>query len=300
MRRAAVCVAAALALLVGVSTADAGTLRTLAIRATWGPPLPSVEATTHEFQRADAFLRRSSFGKLDLRVDVTPAIAPFVIPAGCFGDGPGLGPLAETARAAAARLGYDVAAYDRFVYVFPDFVCGHGGIGSGADILLANPSGVDWVGFVHELGHTLGFPHATRTLCPVGCRIVEYGDPFSPMGAGAEDFSAWEKFNAGWITNVVRVSANGRYTLGSPQSDEGLPQALVVKTARGEYWVEDTRFDTSRLVVRVVRRAHANRTYVQTIYLGSGTQKVQAPGLFRVTRLTGSQVAFRWLGRGRG
>jgi hypothetical protein len=279
------------------SPAAAGTLRTLAIRATWGPPVASAESTRQQLEEADRFLRRSSFGNLGLSIDVTPTITEFTIPAACFGQGPGLGPVARAARDAAAARGYDVAAYDRFVYVFPDSVCGLAGVGSGRDVMLASEAGVDWLGFVHELGHTLGFPHATRSLCAVGCRVIQYGDPYSPMGAGATDFSAWEKFTVGWITDVTHVSRNGRYRLGSPQAAEGLPQALVIATTRGDYWVEDVRVDSPRLVLRVVKPIHPSRPYQQSIYLRSAAQSVQATGLFRVTRLPGSEVAFRWLGR---
>jgi hypothetical protein len=299
MARGAIAAAAAGVVLAAAASAHAATFRTLAIRATWGPPLASAQSTRQQLEEADGFLRRSSFGNLGLSIDVTPTITGFTVPATCFGPGPGLGPVAEAARDAASALGYDVTAYDRFVYVFPDSVCGLGGVASGRDVMLASEGGVNWAGFLHELGHTLGFPHATRSACAKGCRVIEYGDPYSLMGAGATDFSAWEKLTAGWIADVLHVSKSGRYRLGSPQIADGLPKAMVIATSLGDYWVEDVRADTPRLVLRIVKPIHPNRPYKQSIYLRSSAASVEAHGLFRVTRLAGSEVAFRWLGRRR-
>jgi Gametolysin peptidase M11 len=50
---------------------------------------------------------------------------------------------------------------------------------------------------VHELGHTYGLAHAGASECPL-CPILEQGDPFSPMGSGFVDFSAYEKHLLGW------------------------------------------------------------------------------------------------------
>ena len=106
----------------GASSAEASVrdVRLLVVRLTWGPPVQTVEQVQREVAGADVFLRRSSFGRTTLRADVTPVIAGFVVPQRCAADADhGLRALSGAARAAAASLGYDLSAYDRFLYLFP-------------------------------------------------------------------------------------------------------------------------------------------------------------------------------------
>jgi hypothetical protein len=290
--------------LVSVPPAGATTLRSLVILANWGPERQPAAQLEEEFRAADALYRRSSFGAFGLEAELTPPIPGFVIPQACFSGGsePGLGAVAAAAKSAAAALGYEIAAYDRFVYLFPEPVCGSGGLGIRNDVLLASPEGVSSLGIVHELGHTLGLPHASGSACAPSaapCRMLEYGDPFSPMGWGGIDFSAREKVELGWIADPPRVSVPGRYAVGTPQEPGDLPKALVVDAGPGELWVEDIRTSQPRLVVRLLRASDFRAgPLAHTIYLNSGANTVAVPGVLRVRR-SGNELGLEWIDRGR-
>src|SRR6266542_1601394 len=223
-----------------------GDVRVLAIRATWGP----APAATGDLSGAAAFYRRASFGKLRLHVDVTPWLEAYDEPL-CPGDASAtsvFGRVGELAQQAAARAGYDVASYKRIAYILPERACSPAGLGVGREVFLAQDGGVlDDMAFVHELGHAFGLPHAQRSDCPRGCRVFEYGDPLSPMGSGGVDFSAPEKLKLGWISGVQRVERGGTYTVAEVDEPSTQPQALVVPTAAGEYWIE-RRSSAPRLV----------------------------------------------------
>jgi hypothetical protein len=94
-------------------------------------------------------------------------------------------------------------------------------------------------------------PHAGRfNGCPGRASEVAhqlcviYGDPYDVMGGmtvlgtsfGAYD--AYEKFKAGWITNVVHAEGNGDYVVDQLEERSELPQAFVVTTAGNEYWFD--------------------------------------------------------------
>jgi hypothetical protein len=68
--------------------------------------------------------------------------------------------------------------------------------------------------------------------------MIEYGDPYGVMGHGPGQFNAWEKFTIGWLTNVAWASSPGVYSVDHLERPSALPQALVVTTARNEYWFE--------------------------------------------------------------
>src|SRR4051812_961998 len=73
-------------------------------------------------------------------------------------------------------------------------------------------------------------------------------DPLSPMGKGKLDFGAYEKSQLGWIS-VERADSSRTYTVADIDRPSSAPQALVVTTAAGEYWIEH-RAAQNRLVVR--------------------------------------------------
>jgi hypothetical protein len=257
-----------------------GDLRILVIRATWGP----VPTGSGDFSGAAAFYSRASFGKLKLRIEITPWLQAYDTPA-CITDSS----VSGRAQAAATAAGYDVASYARLVYVVPERVCNFGGLGIGREVFLAPDGGVlDDVALVHELGHTFGLPHAASPRS-------EYGDPLSPMGTGTLDFSALEKLKLGWISSVQRVDRSGTYGVADIDEPSSSPQALVVPTARGEYWVEHRR-GSDRFIARIVRpNDPAHPVYLKTVYIGQAHGRYVAPKVFSVTR----DFGFRWLDRTR-
>jgi hypothetical protein len=239
----------------GAAADSTGDHRVLVLLATWGPQPWHVEDVRRTvFDEAGAFLRKSSFGLLTIRGDITPWLDAYPQRPACPEPlhervAPGLseGPL-EAARSA----GYTPSTYDRVVYVVPRTECEWNAVGVGREVLL-NGLLSAWL-VVHELGHTYGLAHARGTRCTGSvCRGDEYGDPFSPMGRGLVDFSSYEKLAMGWIRDVVRAGRAGTYRVGRPDVLAAAPHALVVPTGSGEYWLEQ-RLDVvpPGLAVRLV------------------------------------------------
>ena len=255
-----------------------GELRVLVIRATWGPR-PEAGG---DFAGAKAFYERASFGRLQLDFDLTPWLQAYDQPT--CSTTPRAGELAQDAARAA---GYNVGAYRRLVYLFPERTCSPGGLGVGREVFLASDGGVlDDLGLVHELGHTFGLPHATSPR-------NEYGDPLSPMGHGGTDFTALEKLKLGWISSVQAVDRSGTYSVASIDEPSASPQALVVPTAAGEYWIERRR---QGLVARIVKpNDPAHPVYLRSVYLGQAEQRYVARGVFSVT----GEFKFTWLDKKR-
>jgi hypothetical protein len=283
MRRLVLLVGLVLGLLAAPGEAAVGDVRLLVVRLTWGPAVSSAAEIEAQVAEADAFFRRSSFGRASLRADVTPVVERFVVPTECFAGGnadAGLGALSQAARAAAARLGYDLAVYDRFVFVFPDTVCGRGGLGVGRDVLLAGPNGLDALGLVHELGHTFRLPHAGSATCAT-CGIREYGDRVSVMGQGFLDFSAWEKAQLGWLDRVRRVVTSGVYPLDPVDAPSNGPQALLVRVAAGTLWIERRLMPAPRIEMRIVKRPPAGGA-TRAVFLATGRSTATIPGILRV------------------
>lgn len=207
------------------------------------------------FGDADAFLRRSSFGQVSLHGDVTPWLAAYAqLPACPTPVHERVAPaLSDPPTEAALRAGYAPSSYDRVIYVVPRTECTWEAVGVGREVLL-NGSLSPWH-VVHELGHTFGLAHARGTRCASAgaCVTDEYGDPFSPMGRGFVDFSAYEKLTMGWIRDVVHARDPGTYRVGRPDVLAAVPHALVVETGRGEYWLEQRLdVDPAGLAVRTV------------------------------------------------
>ena len=290
---------AALVLGIAASPAEAalGHVRLLVVPLTWGPPVATTDEIQAQVAEADAFIRRASFDRASLSADVTPVVAGFTIPPACLtgsNEDTGLGALSLAARAAATRLGYDLAAYDRFVYVFPEPVCGHGGLGVGRDVLLASPNGLGALGLVHELGHTFRLPHAGSAACAT-CGIREYGDQVSVMGQGSIGFSAWEKAQLGWLGAVRRVTATGTYALDPVDAPSSQAQALLLRVPAGTLWIERRLLPGPRIEVRIVKRPPGGGA-TRSVFLASGRAAATVSGLVRA-RLTPAGVAVTRLDR---
>jgi hypothetical protein len=214
----------------------------------------------------------------------------YVVPPRCFtgsNEDTGLGAVSLSARAAASGLGYDLTAYDRFVYVFPDRVCGLGGVGVGRDVMLAGGIGA----LVHELGHTLRLPHAGSSAC-ASCSIREYGDPESVMGHGGADFNAWEKAQLGWLAGSRRVTASGTYAVDPVDRPSTGIQALLVRTRAGTLWVEHRLTPLTRVSIRIVKRPPGGGA-VRSIYLAGGGSAATVKGPLRARRVAGGLALTR-------
>jgi hypothetical protein len=210
-----------------------GQQRILVALVTWGPqPLAREDVRRIVFDEADALYRSMSYGKVSLTGAVTPWLRAFDVPVAC-----NLPQVRAQGSAAAAAGGYDPSTYDRVVFIQPEQNCPWSGVTQAATVFL---NGVVTTHLVaHELGHSFGLGHANLTDCRRhGCGALEYGDPYDTMGIGSGDFSAKAKFDLGWLTNVTRPAKNGTYDLAPIERASRLPQALVVTTARDQYWVE--------------------------------------------------------------
>ena len=217
-----------------------GEQRVLVVLSTWGPQPFGVDEVHTAIRQADAFVRRSSFGRARLHGTVTRWLNVLTPPAGCPADWWGAVPRSVTgpASAAAFSAGYDAMGYDRIVYVVPESRCNFRGFGLEPEVVIVGST--SWSLLVHELGHTWGLAHARSTqTTPTGFHTYhEYGDLYSLMGDGSTDFSVYEKFVLGWRTDVERVTRSGTFTIERAGLRGRLPVALRIETTLGEFWFE--------------------------------------------------------------
>jgi hypothetical protein len=232
----------------GSSAAAVGKDHVLAVLVSYGPQPYARAAVSDAMAEADAFFRRSSFGKLSLAATVTSWLDGGAARPDCGGSDRSFVPL----RAIAAAAGYDPAKYDSVIYVVGGVRCGFHGIEHGREVLLVTEPDARLI--VHELGHTFGLGHAAAvSVCTSWCVTDEQGDLFSPMGSGFVDFNAYEKEQLGWIPRQPRVTHPGAYTV-YPTSGRSLAhQALVLEMPDAEYWLEQRpNTKTPALIVHVV------------------------------------------------
>jgi hypothetical protein len=235
-----------------------GEERVLVILATSGPQPYTVGDVEQTVREANTFFQRSSLSQVRLESDVTPWLAAFARSPGCGGlTKESFEAVIAPARLAATRAGYNSAHYDETVYALAETRCAFHGETWGSEVMLTRQPTVHVM--LHELGHTLGLGHAQSTQCtggPVtpGCDVDATGDPLSPMGSGTMDFSAYEKVRLGWLPSQPHVTAPRRYTLATPTVKTTLPQALVVETEHGDWWIE-YRSLFRGLIVRYVGEA---------------------------------------------
>lgn len=159
------------------------------------------------------------------------------------GNGPGVeGPFSYSGTAACGDQNCDTlaskltpslsASYDHHVWYYGTVLpeC-DGGYGWGSQGTWLKPEGDIWFNgdvfdgaITHEIGHNLGFQHASSITCqgvpladdPTQCKTVEYGNTVSIMGnVGNGHMSGIEKWYAGWLLgcNGVRVKSSGTFTL---------------------------------------------------------------------------------------
>jgi Gametolysin peptidase M11 len=205
-----------------------GEFRTLYLLATWGPT-PFTQADAQKVAaETDAFFRASSSGRMSTPGSVA---GPVTLPRSAFDSCDSTTIKNEAPDALFTGI-------DRVVVVAPAVAsCRFAGEANPTEVLL---NGQLYPALaIHELGHTFGLLHAHGWHCiALGCTIDEYGNPFSVMGEGYGDFNAYEKAGLDWLTGVLRPSGAGTHEIGPIEGSTTLPQALVVTTARDEFWFE--------------------------------------------------------------
>jgi Gametolysin peptidase M11 len=219
------------------ASAIVGPLRTLVIPITWGPePLdaPQVRALA---DGAGGFLATASFGRLTLAADTTPWLHVLATPPDCTD----VRTLHDSAAPAAAAAGFDIDHYARRIYLLPFdapscSIEGPFGLTIGRDIIVDGRFRPETL--AHELGHSFGLGHARRKICTPQCSLQEYGDPHDAMANANGDFNPLEKALAGWLPQLTVLAAAGDYPLDEFEVPSTQPQALVVSTAEGEYWID--------------------------------------------------------------
>lgn len=236
-----------------------GKQKVLAVLVNYGPRPFARTAVTQALKDADAFLERSSFGRISLQTTTTPWLAGGDRAPSCADSGDRMfAPL----RTIAAAAGFDTTTFDRVLYVVAGPNCGFHGIEYGNEVLLVREPDAHLI--VHELGHTFGLPHAgASAVCGTWCVTQEQGDLYSPMGVGFTDFSAYEKEQLGWIPRQPRVARGGSYLVYPWSIHSVAHQALVIEAPEGEYWLEQRPGRMAPgLIVRLVNPEQTSRAFV--------------------------------------
>jgi hypothetical protein len=187
----------------------------------------------------DALYREASSGQVSFSGTV---VGPYTIDYSAVDPCCDLNGWADAANAAAAADGVDLSAYPRKLYAMPgNAFAGFSGIADlgktpSAAFVFESCQMPDV--FAHELGHNLGFYHAS-TLTD------EYGDHSDFMGGAMgylRQVDAPHKAQAGWLplSQVVTVTEDGVYNVAPLESDATTvaePQALrIFKPDTGEYY----------------------------------------------------------------
>jgi hypothetical protein len=296
--------------LVGGASAATGTDRVLVVLATSGPTPYSAAEFRQVAAEADAFFRTSSFGRVHLQFDVTPWLPAFASVPSCGGfSDRSMDGVVAPARDAAREAGYDPDVYDQVLYGLGDIHCGFSGFTWGQQVMLTRPPSLELL--VHELGHTLGLGHALATTCALRCGIIDPGDPFTPMGIGILDFSAYEKSLLGWIGPQPHAAVSGTYTLVPPTQQSKRAEALVIDTPPGQWWLEYRTQPFRGMLVRFVDAEQSvsvfdpsaalilRPTATRRDWVAAG-ETFHATGLFTVRLAkagTGAAtLRFKWLG----
>lgn len=161
----------------------------------------------------------------------------------------------QHAKSAAQASGFNLANYDRFVYIFPKNACGYAGMAQ----VGAFPSST-WINnsmilhtIAHEMGHNLGLQHAHALDCgdtTMGstCTSQAYGDTLDVMGyfGTVGHFNGFNKERLGWLnsSNIITVNSGGSFYLkpAATQTSSAkllkIPKGLDSSGAPSYFYVE--------------------------------------------------------------
>lgn len=169
---------------------------------------------------------------------------------------------AAAARQAATNAGINLAAYNRFVYVYPNMsACSYNGIAeiAGDEAWINGSMYLRTV--THEMGHTFGLFHARSLDCGdqvVGgtCTTSEYGHVADAMGytGVTGQFHAFQKERLGWMNYggspaITSVQSSGDYAITANSAQDLGIKALKIQRSSGDYYYVELRrlvgFDTT-------------------------------------------------------
>ena len=158
---------------------------------------------------------------------------------------------ASQADAAATAAGFDVTAYARRIYAFPETnACAWWGMGN-----VGGPR--SWINgtyntrvVAHEQGHNFGNRHSHASKCDAnGCVSVDYGDDRDVLGAGGVvgHMNAFQKERLGWLNYesapiIEEPTASGDYWIDNYEAVAGGRKGLKIwNAAAGNFFYVEAR-----------------------------------------------------------
>lgn len=211
-------------------------------------PYSRAQAQSVVFDTTNDFIRENSYQQTWLIGDIAGWYTIPLASTQCD-----LFAIASHAKSAASAAGFDLAAYQHYVYAFPRGSC----TGLGVGTLGGNPSDawiideLDLKVLSHELGHNLGLHHAHAldcgtTVLGTNCTVFEYGDRIDTMGnVAAGHYNAFHKDLLGWFGSgaapvVTEVQADGVYTLEPLELSGTARGALAIRKSADPTTAEET------------------------------------------------------------
>jgi hypothetical protein len=157
---------------------------------------------------------------------------------------------AYAADAQATNMGVNLNAYQHISYVLPQAVgCSWGGLGNLDCLNYSYTRCRTWIStyswlpcstkdvYSHELGHNVGFGHASTDANNDGVIDSEYGDYSDFMGNNLDvlrETSGPHKLQLGWIpgTEVINATGGGTFTLSATEVETpAFPRLLRIAAA---------------------------------------------------------------------
>ena len=229
-------------------TTDTHVVKDLVVLAYWTAPDGNYTQASAQAEVAndDAWFKEVSYGAEGISATATPWVKIANPGADCNEYA-----VVDSARAAAAAVGYDYTQYDRTLVYFPRATCPWAGVSTiGGDWSVFNGS-LSTSMTTHEQGHELGFYHAHSYLCTGDdgyvsmadwCDGSEYGDPYDTMGKGGPvHYNGAEKDMIGWLPDGRRVdmTPGSSTTLAPLEQQAAAPQVAKLQVSDSRrYYIE--------------------------------------------------------------